>query len=65
MEVNDAQYYPRPFGSFAVTARDANGKPTTTEFYKNEDYTGLIYTWTQEWTADGELNKFSKHIEEE
>ena len=47
MHVADGNFYPKGFLSMQVTATDDNGNPTATEFYKDDNFTTLTFTWIQ------------------
>ena len=45
--------YPKSFASSEVKTLDENGFPLLTEFYKHENKTGIVFTWTQVWNDKG------------
>ena len=64
MHVQDTNYYPLEFKSFKVTSEDGNGNPLITEFYKNENESGLVFPWTQTWNANDKCTSWKVDIEE-
>lgn len=51
MSVNK-NIHPKAYQSEKVTLRDGvTGDPLTTEFYRNDDLTGLVFTWYQTWVG--------------
>jgi len=65
MEVNDRNYYPKPFSKRTVTSTDDNGYPTITKFYHRDDKTQLIFTWLQEWNESGICTSWEIIVENE
>jgi len=56
MHVADANFYPRAFLSMKVTAYDdTTGKPANNEFYKDDNFTVLQFSWIQTYNANEEL----------
>jgi len=51
MHVADGNFYPAAFLSMKVTSVDSNGNPTITKFYKDYNFSILVFTWIQ--TFDG------------
>ncbi len=59
-KVQDYNYYPRPFKSMEVISIDANGYPTLTRFYSEENQTGYtMFEWEQVNDSTGLALKWS------
>ena len=58
-EIRDKVFYPTTFESMKVTAEDSNGYATTTEFYYDNAFTELTFTWTQVWNDSGVCTSWS------